>query len=1470
MTGSSDRIRATLLTVVVVVSVAATPIAFGSAATAEANNLEITSAQPVAGDGTVTVTMTVSDGANASFMVADSAGATSSVRTVTDDGPGDALDGTPGKVEVTLDLSTLFSSIPASGGGMVYGNQGDSASTGAPKSRELDIDSSPPTVSVGGSSAISVAAGDQIDIPYSLEDVPASSSVTGAMQIVAGDGTVVHQFSDSVQTGTDRTAQTTLPSDIAAGTYDVRLTATDAVGHTTNDTWTDGLTVSSTTDSSATATNPQVLESEPIKGTGTMNVSADLASSNGNNITFVVEDGSDTASDGKTVTDGGTNDLDGSADGTVTTSLDLAARFGSHDVVSDAQARLLVAGGDSVTVGSQDAKEQFSLDASPPSVVLVGGGSASNPVPVYTQSGNVTTDEGGEVTATAEVGWTVTDDPQKYANYTLTVNRDGNQYAELHYTGSNDRISTNTDMVTVNSSWPEGEYNLSIRVVDEAGYTANDTYEGGLVVDNTQPYVVDSYLEASPSSDEGGQMIVLDFASGPIASDSVTTTDFNVTVDTRTLPENATGVKINNLNVTLDNEITITPGLRGTENLTDQTRSEWTFESPTVHLNSSEHIADVAGNELQGPHTWANVSGTSGAPQNPDEIYVSPTPVHGDDVDAVTVSVNFTRTRSGENGDVIVGDPPQPGTIYVRFTGPSGNTTVRSMPANTDDSLTSGTFDLTESGLQDGSVTVESRFVDDDGTQNPDGWVTPTTVDMQFPPSVASMNVSNTPIDAVDANSSQTVTVSFTEQMDTDVAPTVEVTGLPEGSVPVTQTAYQDATWTGTVDLPQGVDTTATLEVSNATGSDGASLSGPATSSFRIDSDRPADPVNVTFADNTINASEMDAVGVNVTFDGSVDAETLTLRFDDGTQTVTRTVNVSASDSGSGTFSTMSTATTVDATVNLTNSGLNGSVTASAQVTDSVGNVNPSGYTATSTSVEFQADSSGDGSDGSGGDGSGGDSGGSGTVNLPAPSDVSVANAPLDAADMHGVPVTVAFSEVPTDGSVEVTFADETTTFTQTVEANTSSTTTRVTADISSENFTDGQLDVSARIVDSSGNESDAVTTTAVLDTTGPEFSNRAPAAGATAGLGLDAISVDVADAGVGVNASALKVSIEDGDADDAWDVEHATVNSDQVTYENGTLTYVPSPSFEGGNVTVHVTASDTMGHQTETQWNVTSTTIEQLSIDAVEHHFVGVVQEPDESVTVSAVATGPTGSPIQSTSNGTFELALTRNGSQVAGTQTVSADASAGTIDADLTKAITGTPEAGPVNVTVSTASGDAVATTTVNLTHKVVAFDQTWELMGTPMPVRTLHTSGVANFYSYSPGSGYESGVDPTQAGVGYYAERDDNATTARVGYTFETASRTTFGNQTLEPGWNLVGASFDVDAKNGVAVEKDLAPTQFDDPGVVVYAEQQGDLHLVTSGATSVGEFDGYFVYVSDETTRVFAVESYQPEQDQQSTA
>jgi hypothetical protein len=461
--------------------------AFAGGTTANADSVRIVSDEPVAGTGTVTVNATVEPNETVNFQIADTDGVVSATASVTEGGPQD-LSPTPGYVEAELDLSTLFEETPATGSGTVYvatGNDRDPATGSFEAKRGLVIDSTKPFVSV--QSGASASQGDQIKLVYTATDEPqAPTSIT--LEVLDANGDVYRTFG-GLAAGEDEQTQFVL-SNFSTGTYDLRITAVDAAGHTTTDTLVDGLVVSEGSGGENSVQAIAVASEQPVDGRDDILVNASVSTA-GETASFVVEDVNGTRSATKTVTDGGPADL-APERGLVTAALDPNTLFAT---TPDSGVGTLYAGGGfgfNVSEQGFEKKTAVTIDSEAPGVSVVAGDSVKQG-------------------ATALITYDVTSDLQNVESIELTfTGPDGTVYQP------DVQLQTGVDngvQVDIPADRPVATYDVTVTAVDSVGYVGSDTLVDGLNVTEFDGKATDFEVQSSdPIAGDGTLTVTNDMS----------------------------------------------------------------------------------------------------------------------------------------------------------------------------------------------------------------------------------------------------------------------------------------------------------------------------------------------------------------------------------------------------------------------------------------------------------------------------------------------------------------------------------------------------------------------------------------------------------------------------------------------------------------------------------------------------------------------------------------------------------------------------------------------------------------------------------------------------------------------------------------------------------------------------------------------------------------------------------------------
>jgi PKD repeat protein len=209
-------------------------------------------------------------------------------------------------------------------------------------------------------------------------------------------------------------------------------------------------------------------------------------------------------------------------------------------------------------------------------------------------------------------------------------------------------------------------------------------------------------------------------------------------------------------------------------------------------------------------------------------------------------------------------------------------------------------------------------------------------------PVVSSASVENAPINYSDASGSttQTVTVTFNESMNTNIDPTVQLMGLPNtADITVSGSWADSTTWTGEVDFPQKAEeATATISVGGAEDTAGNVQSpDPDTSNtFVVDTKRPQDPDTARIVTDPIVSTNESNVTVEV--------DMQTSSPESGTVYVELTGPNGNTVSGNATVNTGGQTTTITGIDASSLADGKNAISASVRVVDDYGNENPSGF----------------------------------------------------------------------------------------------------------------------------------------------------------------------------------------------------------------------------------------------------------------------------------------------------------------------------------------------------------------------------------------------------------------------------------------------------------------------------------------------------------------------------------------------
>jgi hypothetical protein len=354
-------------------------------------------------------------------------------------------------------------------------------------------------------------------------------------------------------------------------------------------------------------------------------------------------------------------------------------------------------------------------------------------------------------------------------------------------------------------------------------------------------------------------------------------------------------------------------------------------------------------------------------------------------------------------------------------------------------------------------------------------------------------------------------------------------------------------------------------------------------------------------------------------------------------------------------------------------------------------------------------------------------------------------------------------------------------------------------------------------------------------------------------------VSADVTDAQSGVDTVTVDASALGGSQ--SLTLSH---NVGDTYYDSFT---VSSPTVSDGSVSLTVNATDAFGlSETDSDSITLETSIDSIDSLSVHQDFVGIVEDTNKSVRVTASGVQDAQGHTIGSETATLEIAGT----------TYSVSVSSGTIDTTIdTTKIANDETTGSTTVSVSEASAGS-ATDTVRLVHEVRGLDQGYQIQGTPMDATNVVFDGVSDVTTYDPTATNTKWISASeqQAGEGYYVNGKSDA--ARMGFVFEQTGQ--LRSTQLHEGYNLVGATPDLNTNDKVRITDDLGDgVNVSNANVDVYTrdtstdltDPSGDASVSAfnegSGTTDVSGFEGYFVYVDSGTdVRIVDKNGYDPSQ------
>lgn len=687
--------------------------------------------------------------------------------------------------------------------------------------------------------------------------------------------------------------------------------------------------------------------------------------------------------------------------------------------------------------------------------------------------------------------------PDDHEAGTLRLSLDGGAITTSTEVANGTDPDSSGDVVTFGgidaTALSEGSVSIDATFTDYGGNSNGASRLASVPKDTGRPTVTDASITNAPigTYDAGTAQTV--------------TVEFNESVDGSVAPT----VEVTNLNRTyaVSGSFDDTTTWTGTVTIVDDN------EQRTATIAVSD-AADTVGNVMIADGSNAFQVDTTG-PAKPDstdaanvtlsnrnDYDVTVNLVANSEADEVSVKVTDRTTTVVENRSIT------PGTETVNVTG------------------------LDVSSLDDGSITVSALALDS-GYPNTEGYTAPTTATKDTKrPNVSSITVGDGEINDVDAGTGQPVTVTFDEDMNRSVSPTVKLVDLNR-TYAVNGSFDSDTAWTGTVTIADDDETTTgNVTVTGAADALGNALV-TANRSVSVDTETPS----ITGLDVAHTGGGTVSVSFNAS--ESLDSASVSLGTPSGTTTLS-----SFTESESGPYEYTATYS----------GGDDGSYTATLDAAnDAAGNDGATGQSDTVT-VDTTPPSFGN----------------------PTPDATTVTD------DGTVLSVDIADTTGSVDGaSIRVTVVDANGTRIDAVgtgHGGVSYGGGTLTVDPSAAGITlaDGDVNVTVSANDTAGN-ANATDFSFVVDTAPPTFENAGPTGTVTDNL--TAIHVDIADATTDVDAGSVLVTLRNT----SGQLFSGGTGTDGVSLSGGTLTIDPAgtgvPTLPNGTVTVNVSASDTVGN---------------------------------------------------------------------------------------------------------------------------------------------------------------------------------------------------------------------------------------------------------------------------------------------------
>ena len=722
----------------------------------------------------------------------------------------------------------------------------------------------------------------------------------------------------------------------------------------------------------------------------------------------------------------------------------------------------------------------------------------------------------GVINASNEAGYDLTVDlPDDHEAGTVAVSlSNGGTVTASRYVASEDDGDADPETVSFTgvdvSSLDDGSVSVDATLTDDGGNDATGTGLASPEKDTDRPGVADATItNATIGTEDAG-------------TEQTVTVSFDEDVDTDVAPN----VTIIDLNRTYD----VTGNFDDTRTWTGTVTILDDNEAANATIRVADAV-DLAGN----------------AQSNPDDSNTFEVDTRGPIAPVDTIAGNVTAsndTTYAATVDLVDGSTAD--KVAVRVSDGTANVTANASTGGADRVTVSG---IDVSSLDDGELTVTSRALDEE-FQNAEGFVEPVTVTKDTDrPGVDSVSVGDGTINDGDAGTERAVTVTFDEDVNTGVGPTVTLTGLADGNVMATGSFADAQTWTGTVTVPDDdEETNATVEVAGVEDPVGNRQT----------------PSPDTSGSVTVDTLTPTVSGLSLTHDGT---GTVTVSFDSDEELVDRSVTLDTPN-GTETLNPTPNDESATYTYTATRDGADGDYTATLDAAaDAAGNDGATGQTANvtvdTTPPEFSGASPTDE-----------------TVTTDQPEITLDVTDETRGVSASSIAVTVEDADAGDGPELDAASPSA-------AGVSYDGTTLAVNATEAGVSLTDGTVTVTVAAADDAGNGGQT-TFSFDVDTTPPQFSDAAPA-DETVTDNTSTVSATVTDATAGVDASTLAVTLSN--ETDAF-LSDAGTGTDGVSYEGTTLTVDPAgagvPTLPNGSVDVTLTADDAAGNTATTSFSFT------------------------------------------------------------------------------------------------------------------------------------------------------------------------------------------------------------------------------------------------------------------------------------------